>query len=172
MKTIRKQMQNGNFYLAVAFLMMVILFISSSQTYHQQSQVGLIDRLLVNEPFKENLKNTGFVYAGSKVSITDLGYAKFVEFFIRKGAHFGTYFILGWGLFWGTYKKMSKHTLLPMILSWLAATGYAALDEFHQMLTGDRTPLFQDVVLDSVGAATAILLTFLIHYLFSRKKRR
>lgn len=171
MKTIRKQMSNGNFYLAVAFVMMAVLFISSSQTYQQQSQVGLIGKVLAGEPFKENLQGTAFMYAGSKVSIADLGYAKFVEFFVRKGAHFFSYFIIGWGLFWGARKKM-RLTLLPMVLGWLSATGYAALDEYHQMLTGGRSPLFQDVVLDSVGAATAILLTFLIHYVFSRRKKK
>lgn len=36
--------------------------------------------------------------------------------------------------------------------------GYAALDEFHEMLTGGRTPLFQDVILDGIGALTGILL--------------
>lgn len=40
---------------------------------------------------------------------------------------------------------------LTSVLAWLSATGYAGLDEFHQMLTGDRTPSFQDVMLDSMG---------------------
>lgn len=51
----QKQLKNGNFYLALAGLMMVILFISSSMTYQQQSQVSLIQKLLVNEPLKDFL---------------------------------------------------------------------------------------------------------------------
>ena len=35
-----------NFYFTIAVAVMVILFISSSQTYEQQSQVGLLSRLL------------------------------------------------------------------------------------------------------------------------------
>lgn len=164
-------MKNGNFYLAVAALIMLILFISSSQTYEQQSQIGLLQSLLKNEPFKDQLNGISFVYGGSEVSIAASGYFKFVEFFIRKGAHFGTYFVMGWGLFLGTRNK-TKLTALPMILAWLSATGYAATDEFHQMLTGGRTPLFQDVMLDSVGAATAIVLTFLVGLIFTKRKRR
>ena len=48
----QKQLKNGNFYLGIAVLMMLVLFISSSMTYQQQSQVGLIQRVLVNEPLK------------------------------------------------------------------------------------------------------------------------
>ena len=97
----------------------------------------------------------------------DSGYLKFVEFFIRKGAHFTTYFILGMSFFLGLYPK-TKIILLTGLVSWLSATGYAALDEFHQMLTGGRTPLFQDVVLDSVGAAVAVVIFMTVR--FFRKK--
>lgn len=170
MSTIRKQMKNGNFYFAIAFLMMAVLFISSSQTYQEQSQVGLLSKVLANQPLKDHASNVGFLYAGSEVSIEKLGYFKFVEFFIRKGAHFVSYFIVGWGLFMGTRRKMNL-TLLPMVLSWLASAGYAALDEYHQMLTGGRSPMFEDVVLDAFGAATAIILTVAVQFLWGRKRR-
>ena len=55
-----------------------------------------------------------------------------------------------------------KNFLLVAFFSWLSATGYAALDEFHQMLTGGRTPLFQDVILDSLGALTGVLICWLV----------
>lgn len=156
---IKRNHRNGNLYLLIALVMMIVLFVSSSMTYQEQSQVSLIDRLLKNEPLKASLKDIKFTYGGSEVSIQAQGYSKFVEFFIRKGAHFGTYFILGGSLFLGLASKMSRsYRGLAILFAWLAATGYAATDEFHQMLTGDRTPLFQDVMLDSVGALTACLL--------------
>ncbi|MGM0214660.1 VanZ family protein [Enterococcus sp. AZ109] len=157
-----KQRKNGNLYLGIAFIMIVILFVSSSMTYEQQNQVSLIERILSNEPLKGLLSSASFNYAGSKISISTLGYAKFIEFFIRKGAHFGTYFILGGSLFLGLQPKL-KHELsvLAVFFAWFSATGYAAMDEFHQMLTGGRTPLFQDVMLDSAGALTACLLILL-----------
>ena len=72
----QKQMKNGNFYLGIAILMMVILFISSSMTYQQQSQVTLIQKLLANEPLKEFFSRISFNYAGSEVSISAKGYVK------------------------------------------------------------------------------------------------
>ncbi|OEG10452.1 hypothetical protein BCR21_12500 [Enterococcus ureasiticus] len=140
---------------------MAVLFYSSSQTYEQQSQVGLLDKLLSNHPFKDQLKGISFSYAGSEVSIQARGYTKFVEFFIRKGAHFGTYFLLGGSWFIGLNMKI-KQPLLIGVVAWLTATGYAGLDEYHQMLTGGRSPLFQDVMLDSIGALTAVVLCLLV----------
>ncbi|MBO1304871.1 VanZ family protein [Enterococcus sp. 669A] len=165
-----KHRKNGNLYLGIAFIMMIVLFISSSMTYEQQSQVSLIDRLLSGEPFKGALSSISFSYAGSKVSIDALGYAKFVEFFIRKGAHFGTYFVLGGSFFLGLQPKLKqKLPFLAGFFAWFSATGYAAMDEFHQMLTGGRTPLFQDVMLDSAGALTACLLVILYTRVVKRR---
>lgn len=166
----QKQLKNGNFYLGIACLMMVVLFISSSMTYQQQSQVSVIQKYLANEPFKQFFSGISFNYAGSEVSIAAKGYVKFVEFFIRKAAHFTTYFILGGSLYLGLLPKLKqKSSVLGLAFAWLAATGYAATDEFHQMLTGGRTPLFQDVMLDSCGALTACLLIIFVHKLRGKR---
>lgn len=150
---------------------MAILFFSSSQTYEQQSQVGLLDNVLSSKPFATQLKGISFSYAGSEVSIKAMGYAKFIEFFIRKGAHFGTYFLLGGSWFIGLNMKL-KQPILVGIVSWLAATGYAGLDEYHQMLTGGRSPLFQDVMLDSFGALSAVCLCLLVLGIKRLSKKR
>ncbi|GAA2914439.1 VanZ family protein [Enterococcus pseudoavium] len=165
----QKQLKNGNFYLGLAVLMMIILFISSAMTYQQQSQVSLIQRVLVNEPFKAFFSRISFNYAGSEVSIAASGYVKFVEFFIRKAAHFMTYFILGGSLYLGLLPKLKqKSVIISLFFAWMAATGYAATDEFHQMLTGGRTPLFQDVMLDSLGALTACLVIIFYRKILKR----
>ena len=98
---IQKYRKNGQLYLLISFVMMGVLFYSSSQTYEQQSQIGLLSNLLKNEPFKAQLSGVSFIYAGSEVSIEKSGYFSFIEFFIRKGAHFGTYLILGSSFFLG-----------------------------------------------------------------------
>lgn len=166
-----KHFKNGNAYLVIALIMMGILFYSSSQTYEQQSTIPLLEKLLKNEPFKKSLSNVSFMYGGSPVSIEESGYFKFVEFFIRKGAHFGTYFILGGSLFLGINPRV-KHLGISFMYAWLGATGYAALDEFHQMLTGGRTPLFQDVMLDSSGAMLASLILVGYYLWLNRRKKR
>lgn len=153
----KKNFKSGQVFLVIMFIMMGILFFSSSQTYAQQSQISLLKKILVNEPFKEQLSNIKFIYAGAPVSIAASGYFKFVEFFIRKGAHFLCYFILGGSFFLGLQPRL-KQLGLSSLFAWLAATGYAGLDEFHQLITGGREALIQDVALDSLGALTAVVL--------------
>lgn len=164
-----KQLKNGNAYLVIALIMMAVLFYSSSKTYEQQTTIPFLEKVLKNEPFKNSLSNVSFTYAGSPVSIEASGYFKVVEFFIRKLAHFSTYFILGGSLFLGINPRM-KHLGISFGVAWLSATGYAALDEFHQMLTGGRSPLFEDVVLDSSGAIFACTI-LVIYYLSVHRKK-
>lgn len=165
----KKMWKEPNFYFTIAVAVMVILFISSSQTYEQQSQVGLLSRLLKEEPLKEWLSKFAFSYAGSEISIAEKGYFSFVEFFIRKGAHFGTYFLLGGltSLGLAHYWPKLGHVAFT---SWMLATLYAGTDELHQMFTSDRTPLIQDVILDSCGALLGVMFAMLL--LYRSKKRR
>ncbi len=166
-----KKETKGNLFIGLAFAVMLVLYYSSSQSYGDQSMTGLLDRWLANEPLKEFLSPIQFTYAGSEVSIHAQGYSAFVEFFIRKAAHFGSYFLLA--SFWllGLKEKM---TSLPLtaVLSWLLAVGYASFDEFHQSLTPDRTPLPQDIVLDSVGAATGLAICLIFIYATKKKRKK
>lgn len=164
-----KQFKNGNAYLVIALLMMGVLFYSSSQTYEQQSSVPLLQKILSGEPFKQSLSSIHFTYADAPISVEESGYFKFVEFFIRKGAHFVTYFILGGSFFLGLNPKV-KHIGISFLYAWLSATGYAAMDEFHQMMTGGRSPLFQDVMLDSSGAFFACLVLATYYLWINRQK--
>ncbi|MGY3765836.1 VanZ family protein [Vagococcus vulneris] len=163
-----KHISKEKLFLLIAMAVMIVLFFSSSQTYEQQSQVSLLAKVLKNEPFKGFLSKFSFSYGGSPVSIEADGYFKFVEFFIRKGAHFLTFFVLGGSLCLVLYHK-TRSLFISGLFGWLSATGYAALDEFHQMITGGRTPLFQDVALDSIGALTACVLVMLITWLKTGK---
>ncbi|WP_420832611.1 VanZ family protein [Weissella diestrammenae] len=150
-----RQEKQENLWLGVAFLMMVILFISSSQTYEQQNQQSFLHAVLKAQPGKHFLTHFRLNYAG-QMHDASRDYFHYVEFLIRKSAHFLSYFIMGLGLFNGLKRRLN-HWLLASVICYFVATGYAALDEYHQMQTGGRTPLFQDVMLDSYGALTAII---------------
>jgi len=160
--SLKKHFKSGNAWIVIAFLLMAILFYSSGQTYEKQSQVSNIHHWFKSEPFKEALRKIDFWYAGHRVSLKSLGYAKLLEFFLRKGAHFTIFFALATSWYLGLTKKMKSCSLVALI-SWLSATGYGGLDEFHQLVTGGRSPLIEDVMVDSSGAACAILLILLIH---------
>lgn len=47
--------------------------------------------------------------------------------------------------------------------AWLLATLYGAGDEFHQIYVPGRTPLFSDVMIDSLGAALGLLIIYRMH---------
>ncbi|MDK1727101.1 VanZ family protein [Dellaglioa algida] len=161
----------NNIYFALAVLIIVILFISSSETYKQQTSVPFLEKYLANKPFENWLSNVSFSYAGQVESVQQVGYFKFVEFFIRKAAHFMTYFLMAGFIFLGLKNRIKKWRYSGFIAIACAAI-YASFDEFHQSLTGGRSPLVQDVILDTIGATAGVLLTILIVTLYHRRKTR
>ena len=162
--------QNGNLYILLAFVMMGVLFYSSAQTAQEQSLEPRMNQVLKNQPLKEHFSKKPITYAGKTISIEQQGYFGYVEFLLRKSAHFISYFLLGLFWFLGLKPKIQVGWLTAVV-SWLSATGYAGLDEFHQMLTGGRSPMIQDIVLDSVGAITAVVIMTLFLSLRKGKKK-
>ncbi|KRM73061.1 integral membrane protein [Lacticaseibacillus brantae DSM 23927] len=140
-------------------MILLILFISSSMTYHQQTSVPWLARVLAGRPLAAQLNGIHFHYAGEVISITHLGYFKFVEFFVRKGAHVLTYFALGGSLAIGL-KPYLRGRSAALVIPPIMVTGLAAYDEFHQLLTGDRSPMFQDVMLDTVAGLVAVVIVW------------
>ena len=65
---------------------------------------------------------------------------------------------------------MFKKWCGPLFI-WLGIIGLAGLDEFHQYLTGDRTPSVHDVALDSAGALLAILICIFVYWLRHRVEK-
>lgn len=137
---------------------MVVLFVSSSMTYHQQSIKSDLHEIW--PPLTKFLSSLKFSYAGKMHSVAIDGYGDFVEFILRKLAHFGSFFILGGSLLYGL-KSTVKNKFWLFFLTFFSAAGIAAFDEFHQALTGDRTPSFNDVMLDTCGAVTGMILIVL-----------
>lgn len=83
--------------------------------------------------------------------------------FIRKGAHFFAYFILGiliYRALWGRWKNF----FMALFIAFL----YAVSDEVHQLFIPGRSGEFRDVLIDSAGAATGILLYILLLRLLRR----
>lgn len=148
------------FSIVLALLLMLVTFTSSSMPYQDQSATSLIQTLFPSQPFYEVLSSIRFDYAGQTISIPSLGYAQFIEFFIRKAAHFFIYFFIAFNWNRGLRVYM-KHTGLALVVAFLITVLYAASDEFHQSLTPNRTPLLADVFLDSLGAAFGILISYI-----------
>ncbi|WP_438311946.1 VanZ family protein [Sporosarcina sp. FA9] len=141
----------------VLLLLLSILFISSGQTYEQQSIIPTLQKWFPNKPFESLLMKFEFPYWGIKVSIEERGYYYFVEFLIRKSAHFFIFAFIAVAVY-STLPKLKFRLQIAAFITLILAF----LDEFHQYLTGGRTPSLQDVVLDMFGALTALLVIYIL----------
>lgn len=156
--------------LLIAGLIFIALFISSSMTYHEQK----LSTTTLNHHFSllENLlKDLTIVYGGVTHNVKTDGTAGFTQFFIRKLAHFSSFFILASSLFVGL-KRLFFNKILAVIFIFPVPVLVAVFDEYHQFLTGDRTPSVHDVVLDSTGAICGIAIWLLIEYLFKKYHKK
>ncbi|MFC6176999.1 VanZ family protein [Companilactobacillus huachuanensis] len=167
-----KLKKNEKWFWSGVVLIELILFYSSSMTYKQQTSVPFLEKYMHSKPLSSSLSNIRFNYGGKEQSIANDGYYHFVEFFIRKGAHFGTYMILGVCLCLALYTYFQHHNLLSIFVPWMMTTGLAAFDEFHQGLTGGRTPSVTDVMLDSAGGITGIIIVAVVLYFVLKPKFR
>ncbi|WP_246942850.1 VanZ family protein [Bacillus pinisoli] len=136
-----------------------IIFWFSSQPYQQQDVKPFMIDFINEEWIQAAFGWIAFDYAGYLVSVDHLGAASFIEFFIRKGAHFGIFFLLGFFTIRASLQTFLKNRpKTGLLTSFIFTFLYAVSDELHQHFTGDRTPLIHDVMIDSVGALTGILL--------------
>ncbi|WP_153730541.1 VanZ family protein [Sporosarcina obsidiansis] len=157
--------------LIIILLLIVLLTslsISSSQTYEQQSLVSTLEQLLPGEPGKDQLSKLEFFYWNRSISVEERGYYYFVEFLIRKAAHFLTFGLLAVVIYWLLPKRPGRWlgaALLTLIL--------ACVDEVRQSFTGGRTATLQDVYLDMAGAITFLCIVSFLQFLhlFKNKKK-
>lgn len=151
----------------ILIVWMGIIFMFSSQSYEEQS---LSHKLIVfrDTPVEQMLKGIHFHYGPSEVSVSAVGVEGVIEFFIRKAAHFCIFFVLGF-LTYALLRYKYNERFVTSSVSLLFVVVYASLDEFHQKLTGGRTPLWQDAVLDSIGGLCGILALVLYFHRKSKK---
>lgn len=88
-----------------------------------------------------------------------------VVFYVRKGAHVAEYAVLA-VLLWRVIRKPVRHDPRPWSKSQAALVItltflYAASDELHQRLVPNREGRFQDVLIDTTGAALGLFALWL-----------
>jgi VanZ family protein len=143
-------------------LIAIGVFYSSSQPYEKQDVRPEIGKYVDLEKVEKNFSDVKLNYAGSEVSVEERGTASFVEFFIRKGAHFTVFFALGFFAF-RAIRLNGNNTIKSAIIALFLITSYAAFDETHQNFTENRTPHVEDVMIDIAGGITAIALASIIY---------
>ncbi|MBU5673881.1 VanZ family protein [Paenibacillus sp. MSJ-6] len=154
-----------------AITLMLLLFLSSSQTYQEQTLVPNIEKSTSEQWIADFFGKFSFTYGGHEISVESVGGASFIEFFIRKAAHFFCYALLAALFIFALMgrmpndkkrslsgKKLGSLLLYSILLSFL----YACSDELHQSLTPGRTAMVQDVLLDTIGATCGGVFTILL----------
>lgn len=143
--------------LILIFAILTLIFLSSSQTYEQQSLIPILKDWFPNKPFESVLSMLQIPYWGTFVSVDERGYYHFIEFLIRKGAHVVSFGLLSLAFYWALPLKSYK-----AITAFVLTVLYAVFDEYHQSLTGGRTPYIGDIFLDGAGAAISLSLAVLL----------
>jgi VanZ family protein len=155
-------------YWVPVILIAGVIFWFSSQPYQKQDVKPFLGDFINEKWVEDSFENFRFEYADYHVSVEQLGAASFVEFFIRKGAHFGIFFLLGFFTCRALSNTLLKgRTNASFFSAFLFIVLYAAQDELHQHFTGDRTPLIQDVLLDIFGGIVGIS----VYMIFTKVRR-
>ena len=137
--------------LPVLLLMGLIFWFSAQPAAESQAQSGQVLRVVeaLLAPFLDRLSRA------DRLRALDV-----LTFLIRKVGHFTEYTLLGATL-WVHLRQVSRVMVLKWaaLWSWLAGTLYAATDEWHQLFVPGRDGRIWDVLLDSAGVLTGVLLT-------------
>ncbi|WP_059106087.1 VanZ family protein [Shouchella shacheensis] len=133
-----------------------IIFYSSSRNYSDQNiqpYLGLVNLSWLEDTF---LSYVSFSYGNGMVGIEAQGVEGFIEFFVRKAAHFFSFMVIGvlgcnlLSIFL-PLRRAASFTLSLVVF-------YAVIDEYRQSFMPDRTALVEDVVIDVVGGGVGVLI--------------
>lgn len=150
-----------------AVLIMAMIFGFSSQNADSSSS----ESLMVTRQFLCAFRDVFHLsWTPAELSL----YIERSEFFVRKTAHFTEYALLGISWFLPIRAHAGKKLSLRAcaLISLGISAAYAASDEFHQSFIPGRSPQVRDVLIDSTGALTGILLAILALHLVQLWKKR
>jgi VanZ family protein len=111
-------------------------------------------------PLSNDAHTIKFLERLSSLSAQDVN---FLSKIIRKLAH-----LLAFGVIAIAFKNALSPHRWNYPAAWLLATLFGASDEIHQIFVPGRTPLFSDVMIDSIGA---LLTLYALYRLTLRKEK-
>lgn len=89
----------------------------------------------------------------------------------RKLAHYTIYLIGGILLFAETKEITKKENIKTIIVALTIGALYATTDEIHQLFIANRSGQITDVMLDTLGVGTGIVLYMLVNKIKSKNDR-
>ena len=90
-----------------------------------------------------------------------------IHYYIRKTGHFTEYFLLAVSFSLPLYVYGIRGIWL-ILTAQILCTGFACLDEYHQLFVSGRAASQKDVIIDTVGAFTGIISTQIVGYIFRK----
>lgn len=142
--------------LVLLLSLLAAIYIASSMPYSQQDLRAWLTNWVDETWLQATMGWVVFFYGSREISIAALGAGGFIEFFLRKGAHFFSFALVAWLLYRVLRYRLPRQAALPW--SGFLAVCAAVLDEWHQTFTPGRTGMVVDVVLDSCGVLLALFL--------------
>ena len=140
-------------YLNIALIIIWMLTIFNFSHQNSTESSGLSDKVIVK--IAETLSK-------KELSATEKEHIiKKYKLLVRKAAHFISYFILGTLiiiLFIDLKINIKKSNLITLIICFI----YACTDEIHQLFISGRNGSFTDVLIDTSGAATSLIIIYLL----------
>ena len=146
-------------FIMLTIAIMICIFMFSSENSSQSSDTsGTFTKTLIN--FLYNDFNSMPEYHQTEIYNN-------ISHIIRKTAHFSIYTTLGLfsSLAVGKRKFFSIKNLAVIMFCFL----YARSDEIHQYFVPGRACMFNDVILDTFGSITGVLISMLIIKIISKK---
>ncbi|MGO4529690.1 VanZ family protein [Paenibacillus sp. 2TAF8] len=156
------------FWLILAGVWVVIIWLMSSQSYQQQNIQPWLQRLTKQVHIGVTLPDVHLFYNGHEYSLRERPYA-FVEFLFRKTAHLVIYAVLA-VLIYGSlrYKRVRVMTCIAVAL--MIVVIIASIDEYIQQFSSNRTSSIWDVVVDLIGGSCGIAIYIGIRALLGRRR--
>lgn len=132
--------------------------------------------LLSAEPSTKSSNTSGrFVNIVLKILFgttnVELGVLDSITFVIRKLAHF-TLYALGGFLIYNLFMCYNISNKKRIIYSYVMGTFLAALDETHQFFVPGRSAELRDVIIDSVGIFTGLLVFKVFYVIINKVKEK
>lgn len=87
-----------------------------------------------------------------------------IHFYVRKAAHFTEYMLLAMSIALPLYVYGVRNLWLLLSVG-IICVGYASLDELHQLFVSGRGASVRDVMIDSLGSFTGIILMNILCYI-------
>lgn len=93
------------------------------------------------------------------------------NYILRKTAHFAEYMILVL-LLWRALVFVKVKLPSRIVITFAVSFMFSALDEYHQSFVPGRSALFKDIIIDTLGACTGILILLSLKLCRRTRKRR